>query len=123
VASAAALSAQTTPNVTGSWAGSFVLTIDGQTREDAVHFAFKQAGQELTGTGGPNAEMQWPIMKGGRVTTAKGVTTLTFGVQENDSGPVFQFELKLVQGRLKGSGKAEQGERKATVVVDVGRTK
>ncbi len=100
--------------VTGKWAGTFVITIDGETKDDVAYMVLKQNGAELTGTGGPNADQQWPIQNG-KVEGNK----LTFGVQSD--GPLIKFDLALVDGHLKGEAKAEQDGHTLKAVVDLQR--
>ncbi len=97
---------------TGKWSGSFVMTLDGETRDDMAYMDLKQNGAELTGTAGPNVDKQWAIQKG-KVTGNKA----TFEVQSDE--PLIQFELELVDGHLKGNAKAEHQGRKMTAVVDL----
>ncbi len=100
--------------VTGKWAGSFVTTLDGETKDDVAYMVLKQDGTELTGTGGPNAEQQWPIQNG-KVEGNK----LTFGVQSD--GPLIKFDLTLVEGHLKGEAKAEHDGHTMKATVDLQR--
>jgi hypothetical protein len=113
------LAAQTGgPDLTGIWTGTF--TTSDPPDEDPAHFVLKQAGAELTGTGGPSAERQYPIAKG-KVVTAKEGTTTTFEVAAE--GTVMHFELRLAEGRLHGTATAERDGRTLTAAVDVRRTK
>src|SRR5690242_15229720 len=48
-------------DVTGKWSGSF--TPEGQ-QPSSAYMVLKQAGTTLTGTGGPDADQQWPITDG-----------------------------------------------------------
>jgi hypothetical protein len=117
------LAAQTpAPNVSGNWKGAFKITIDDQPpKDDTAFMVFKQTGTELTGTAGPNENEQMPISKG-KVETVKGVTTLTFEITAEAPVPVV-FELKLVDGHLKGTAKAEFDGRKFRADIDVERAK
>jgi hypothetical protein len=110
-------------DLTGVWVGTFTSTTStGEPDEDPAYLSLKQKGEELTGTGGPTADRQMPISKG-KVTTVKSVTTAIFEATENPERPPIQFELKLVDGRLKGTASQESNGRKRTAVVDVGREK
>lgn len=100
--------------VTGKWTGSFVITMDGETKDEMALLDLKQNGTELTGTGGPNAEEQWPIQNG-KVEGNK----LTFDVQSG--GPLIKFNLTLADGHLKGDAKAEHEGRSMKAVVDLQR--
>lgn len=101
-------------NVTGKWTGSFVITMDGETREDRAYLDLKQTGMELTGTGGPNTDQQWPIQNG-KVEGDK----LTFEVKSD--GPLIKFNLTLADGHLKGEAKAEHEGRSMKAAVDLQR--
>lgn len=112
------------PDLTGTWTGTFTSrTITGQTDEDPAHIVLKQIGTAVTGTGGPTPDRQTPI-KDGKVITVNDVTTVTFTVTERDGEvPAIHFDLKLVDGRLKGTAKAELNGKTRTAAVDVARAK
>jgi hypothetical protein len=101
-------------NVTGKWTGSFAITLDGETRDEKAYLDLKQNGAELTGTGGPSADEQWPIQNG-KVEGDK----LTFEVQSG--GPLIKFNLTLAEGHLKGEAKAEHEGRSMKAAVDLQR--
>ena len=103
-------------DLTGKWSGSFNMTLDGQTREDAVYMVLKQNGAELTGTAGPNVNQQWPILKG-KIEGDK----VTFEVQTDE--PLIKFDLTLAEGHLKGNAKAEHQGRSMQALVDAQRQK
>ena len=103
-------------DLTGKWSGSFNMTLDGQTREDAVYMVLKQSGAELTGTAGPNVNQQWPILKG-KIEGDK----VTFEVQTDE--PLIKFDLTLAEGHLKGNAKAEHQGKSMQAVVDAQRQK
>lgn len=113
---ASTLVAMTAEDLTGKWAGSFVISMDGETKDDAAYMVLTQKGTELTGTAGPNSDQQWPIAKG-KVEGSK----VTFEV--NADGPVLKFELTLADGHLKGEAKAEQDGHTMKAAVDVQRKK
>jgi hypothetical protein len=102
-------------DLTGKWSGSFIITSsDGETKDELAYMVLKQNGTELTGTAGPNPETQWPIQKG-KVEGNK----VTFEVQSNE--PVIKFDLKLMDGHLKGEAKAEHEGKSMKAAVDVQR--
>ena len=50
---------------TGKWSGAFSITRpDGSVSEEGIYLDLKHKGAELTGTAGPTADEQWPILKG-----------------------------------------------------------
>jgi hypothetical protein len=106
-------------NLTGTWSGSFKPS--DSANAETVHMALKHSGKELTGTAGPTAERQFEITKGVVAQTKEG-TVATFDVT-GDGPMTLHFELKLVEAHLKGTVKAEQGERKLTADVDLQRAK
>jgi hypothetical protein len=109
------------PTLTGTWTGTF-KPADSSPAESA-HLVLKHSGKEVTGTAGPGPEEQWKIAKGVVAQTAEG-TALTFDVAPaNEGDVVIHFELKLVDGHLKGTAIAEQNGRKLTAAVDVTRAK
>ena len=115
---ASTLSAFQAPDVTGVWAGSFTRSNGSQTE---AHFNLKQSGEEVTGTAGPGLDRQVTISNG-KVTTVKDVTSVTFDATQ-PNGLVMKFDLKLVEGRLKGKATAEADGQKREADIDVSREK
>lgn len=109
-------SPKTVEDLTGKWSGSFIITMDGETKDTEAFMVLKQTGSELTGTAGPDANQQWPIEKG-KVEGSKA----TFEV--NADGPVLKFELTLAEGHLKGDAKAEHDGHTMKAAVDLQRKK
>ena len=101
-------------DLTGTWTGPFIMTMDGETRDDTAMMVLKHKGAELTGTVGPNAERQWPIVK----AKADGASA-EFDVQSD--GPLVHFSMKLVDGHLKGEAKAEQDGHTLSAKFDLQR--
>jgi hypothetical protein len=58
----------------------------------------------------------------GKVTMVKGETSVTFDATQPD-GTVMKFDLKVVEGRLKGKVTAEANGEKREGTIDVGRAK
>lgn len=100
--------------VTGKWSGSFVITMNGETKDEMAYMDLKQKGAELTGTAGPSQDEQWPLQNG-KVEGDK----LTFDVQSG--GPLIKFNLTLADGHLKGEAKAENEGRTMKAAVDLQR--
>jgi hypothetical protein len=105
-------------DVTGVWTGTFTPTTGEQ---DEAHMDLKQKGAEVTGTAGPGRDRQVPIANG-KVTTVKGVTSVTFDATP-PNGRILRFDLKVVEGRLKGKAMAEFNGETREALVDVGRAK
>jgi hypothetical protein len=104
----------TADDLTGTWVGGFTIVVDGQTENETAHMVLKQKGTELTGTAGPNADQQWPILKA-KAAGAKA----EFDVQSD--GPLVHFSVRIEKGRLKGEASAEHEGKKMTGVVDLER--
>jgi hypothetical protein len=105
-------------DVTGTWTGTFTRSTGDPTE---AHIVLKQTGTEVTGTAGPGADRQVAIANG-QVTTVKGVTSVTFDATQ-PNGLVMKFDLKVVDGRLKGKATAEANGEKREATIDVGRAK
>jgi hypothetical protein len=117
VMSAAALAMQGAPagrDLTGSWAGTIAIPEKGKRVKNPLHAAFKQVGDQLTGTIGPEASAQLGISKG-RVETTKFGTVVTFDMP--GAGFVMHFELVPDGSALRGVAKLD-GE-KATAPVEL----
>jgi len=91
------------PDLTGTWTGKFSVVSQGE-KEEGAYVILKQTGMELSGSVGPSAERQQAINKGAVVTSKDG-TAVTFDTGR--PGHVISFELKLVDGKLKGMAKDE----------------
>jgi hypothetical protein len=113
-------------DLTGQWSGTFITSMNGGApKDDVAHMVLKHTGKEIGGSAGPNADMQWPIVKG-TITVAgtapKETTKVAFDVQMGE-GPLLHFDLDLIDGHLKGNAKAEMNGMTMTAVVDVTRLK
>ena len=91
------------PDLTGTWTGKFLVAGQGD-KEESAYLVLKQTGTELSGSIGPNAGRQQPLNKGAVVTGSDG-TAVTFDTGR--PGHVISFDLKLVDGKLKGAVKDE----------------
>jgi len=105
-------------DVTGTWSGTLTPTGSGG---GPAHLVLKQKATELTGTAGPGPDKQTPIANG-KVTTVKGVTSLAFQAPQ-PNGAMMTFDLKVVEGRLKGNVTLEFNGDKRQATLDVGRAK
>jgi hypothetical protein len=105
-------------DVTGVWTGTFTRSTGEQSE---AHLDLKQKGAEVTGKAGPGLDRLVEITNG-KVTTVKDVTSVTFDATQ-PNGLVIKFDLKVVEGRLKGKATAEADGEKREAVIDVGRTK
>ena len=91
------------PDLTGTWTGKFSVVSQSE-KEESAYVILKQTGLELAGSVGPSAERQQAINKGA-VVTGKDGTAVTFDTGR--PGHVISFELKLMEGKLKGTAKDE----------------
>lgn len=105
-------------DLSGTWTGTLT---PGGGQGGPAHIELKQKGADLTGTCGPTPERQTAITNG-KVTTDKGVTTVTFESAQGN-GAVMKFDLKMVDGRLKGNVALELNGQKQEGTLDVGRAK
>lgn len=81
-------------DINGKWTGSF--TAEGGDSGTA-YLILKQAGTTLTGSGGPDANEQWPGLQG----TVSG-NKISFQVKSASDGTVYKCELVLDGDHLKG---------------------
>ena len=91
--------AQAGPDLTGSWSGTIAIPEKGRRVKNPLHAAFKQAGDQLTGTIGPQPNAQLGISQG-RVETTKFGTVVTFDMA--GAGFVMHFELRPDGSALRG---------------------
>jgi hypothetical protein len=81
-------------DVSGKWTGSFTPeTGDG----GSAYLVLKQSGSTLTGSGGPDANNQWPGLQG----TISG-NNVSFEVKSAEDGTVYKCSLVLDGDHLKG---------------------
>jgi hypothetical protein len=119
VMSAAALAMQAAPpgpDFTGAWAGTIAIPEKGRRVKNPLHAAFKQAGDELTGTIGPEANAQLGISKG-RVETTKFGTVVTFDMP--GAGFVMHFELVPDGTTLRGVARLDGEKTTAPVELQI----
>ena len=110
--------AQSATSVAGNWEGTFTFMKDGKVMDtDPVHLKVKQEGMTVTGTGGPNADRQFPMEKV-KYTSAKGVTTLSFQVTAPNQLTI-AFDLKLGDGTLKGTAVGTRDGETNNAVVEL----
>ncbi len=109
-------------DITGMWDGSMELkSPDGETLKWEIYTEFKQAGNAVTGTAGPNVLQQYDIEKG--VIEANQVT---FQVTVSSDPPqVYRMKLKLSRpDRLEGTVEVEVSpNQKSTGKVTLTRNK
>jgi hypothetical protein len=105
-------------DLTGVWTGTLAPSSGDQ---GPAHIELKHKGTELTGTAGPRPDRQLPIANA-KITTVKDVTSVTFEVTQPNGG-VMKFDLKVVEGRLKGQVSLEFNGQKQEGTLDVGRAK
>jgi hypothetical protein len=107
-------------DVTGNWNGT-LKPDDASKSEETGLLILKQDGAVVTGTAGPNVDQRLPISKG-KIATTKDGTVLTFELT-SPGGMLMQFEMKLADGHLKGTAKAEMDGQKRSATVDFTRAK
>jgi hypothetical protein len=81
-------------DVSGKWSGTFTPeTGDG----GSAYVILKQSGSTITGTGGPDANNQWPGLQG-----KSDGNKVTFEVKSADDGTIFKCTLVLDGDHLNG---------------------
>jgi hypothetical protein len=80
-------------DVSGNWQGPFTPE-DGDGGQGYV--ILKQTGSDLTGSGGPDANEQWPLSKG------KIVGNKITGEVKDPNGVVYKLDLVLEGDHIKG---------------------
>jgi len=84
----------TAADISGKWTGSFTPESgEGGT----AYLILKQSGTTITGSGGPDANEQWPGLEG----TISG-NKLSFQVKSASDGTIYKCELVLDGDHLKG---------------------
>ena len=105
-------------DLTGVWTG----TLNRSEGSGTAYLDLKLKDADLSGSAGPDADRQTAIAHG-KVVTTEGVTSVTFDATQ-PSGAVMKFDLKLVEGRLKGKVTLERdGQTRGEATLDVGREK
>jgi hypothetical protein len=81
-------------DVSGKWSGTFMPENgDG----GSAYVVLKQSGSTMTGTGGPDANNQWPGLQG-----KTDGNKVTFEVKSTDDGTIFKCILVLDGDHLNG---------------------
>jgi hypothetical protein len=90
-------------DLTGKWSGAFKA--DGADHDVPQLFIFKQDGNKLTGSGGPNQSEQYPIEDGKvngdlvRFEITTGEWKFTYSLKASDAKLAGDLELKSVNNR------------------------
>lgn len=90
-------------DLTGKWSGAF--KVDGADHDVPQLFIFKQDGNKLTGSGGPNQSEQYPIEDGNvdgdrvRFEITTGEWKFTYSLKASDAKLAGDLELKSVDNR------------------------
>src|SRR6185436_17936784 len=90
VAMPAPRAAGTAEDLTGKWSGKFVITMDGEKKDDVAFAVLKHKGAEFGGTIGPNEGEQWPITKA-KLEETKDVQKVTFEITHPSGEGTAQF--------------------------------
>jgi hypothetical protein len=87
-------------DLTGKWSGSF--KVDGADHDVPQLFIFKQDGNKLTGSGGPDQGEQYPIEDGRvdgdrvRFEITTGEWKFTYSLKANDAKLAGDLELRSI---------------------------
>jgi hypothetical protein len=95
-------------DLSGKWAGTLLMTMDGKEQNGPMLLVLKQTGSTFTGTAGPDEKRQNAATVKGTVETVKkdgeDVTKVTLDLTPNGDDLAIRFALTLEDGRLKGKG-------------------
>jgi len=107
-------------DLSGKWSGSFVAVApDGQNHDSGAYAVFKQTGDQLGGTIGPDEGNQWTIEKG----SVNG-NKVTIEAKSADDGTSFKCDLVLEGDHLKGPIAATRPDgEKMSATLDLTRVK
>ena len=109
-------------DLSGKWSGKFIISVNGETRDDVAFAVLKHKGTEFGGTIGPNEGEQWPIGKA-KLEETKETQKVTFEVTHPSGEGTAKFELALVKGHLVGKATIEGGGQSMSADVDLERVK
>jgi hypothetical protein len=114
--------AGTAEDLTGKWSGKFIITMDGEKKDDVAFAVLKHKGAEFGGTIGPNEGEQWAITKA-KVEETSETQKVTFVVTHPSGEGTAEFTLSLVKGHLVGKATISGGGMNMTAEVDLERVK
>lgn len=97
-------------NVTGRWSGRF--RVDGGDHDTPQLLIFKQDGNKLTGSGGPNETEQYPI-ENGKVTGDRVQFEITTGEWK------FRYDLNADGASMKGKLELKSVNDQRTALVSL----
>ena len=104
-------------DISGKWSGTVSMTTaQGETNDGTAFVVFKQKGAEITGTGGPDENQQFPITNG----KIEG-NRITFEVQSD--GPLYKLDMMLLGDHIKGEATAVREGQTVKGKVDLTRVK
>jgi hypothetical protein len=101
-------------DLTGKWSGTF--RADGADHDVPQLFILKQAGNNLTGSGGPDQSEQYPI-ENGKVDGDRVRFEITTGEWK------FAYDLKAIDGRMEGDLELKSINRGRTAKVSLSKAK
>jgi hypothetical protein len=117
VLAALACAATADVDVTGKWSGSATMIgPNGETKETTALLMLKQSGTDITGTVGPNADEQFPILKG---KIAGDKITL----EADHDGHTMKIDLVLAADRITGEANMSSEGQTMKAKIDVSRAK
>jgi hypothetical protein len=101
-------------DLTGKWSGSF--RADGADRDVPQLFIWKQDGNKLTGSGGPDQSEQYPL-ESGKVDGDRVRFEITTGEWK------FTYDLKTMGGGMAGDLELKSIDERRTARVSLSRAK
>ena len=97
-------------DLSGTWIGTF--SVPGSDHKEPQHFILKQDGKQLTGSGGPDAVEQYPIVNG---TVENDIVNFELTTGEW----TFRYVLRATQEQMNGDLqlRSKQGDTRAAKVM------
>jgi len=103
-------------DISGKWTGAFEgQNNEGEKKTEPVLMIFKQEGDKLTGSGGPN-EGEQHAFQNGKIEGDK----LSFEILLENGGTIF-FNLTVTGDEIKGDMKRTRGDREQTAKLSLKR--
>jgi hypothetical protein len=99
-------------DLSGKWSGTF--KVDGGDHTVPQLFIFKQDGNKLTGSGGPNTGERYPI-ENGKVDGNRITFEITTGEWK------FIYNLKTIDGRMAGALELKSINDRRTATVSLSK--
>jgi hypothetical protein len=106
-------------DVTGTWSGTFsAIGDDGQPgTPDGAFVVLKQSGATITGSGGPDANEQWPIQNG-KIVADKITAEVV-----NPDGTIFKLTMTVNGDHIAGEASVTREGQNQKAKIELTRVK